>query len=139
MEAAEKTMCASVISLEDGQLIELILAAKQRLFFVGPGVSRSVAAAISQTWEELGRDAVQVVLDVDPEICRLGYGNIDGIRLLQETASRLGGTIYNRPGIRIGLLISDGTSLIFSPTPLLGYGTVLLRSKKTDFEIAVTA
>ena len=115
-------MGASVISLDDGQLIELMEAAKRRLFFAGPGMSVPVANAISKRWTEMGPDAVQIISDADPEICRLGYGKFEALRLLHETAGRLGSAIFHRPGIRICLLISDDTALVFSPTPLLVEG-----------------
>jgi len=116
-------MGASVISLDDDQLIELIHAARRRLFFAGPGMSLSVANAISKRWNEMGPDGVQIILDADPEICRLGYGDVGAFRVVHETASRLGSALIHRPGIRICLLISDNTTLVFSPTPLLVEGS----------------
>jgi hypothetical protein len=115
-------MGAAVISLDDGQLIELIEAAKRMLFFAGPGMSVPVANAIRKRWNEMGPDAVQIILDADPEICRLGYGEVEALRVLHETAGRLGSALLHRPGIRICLLISDDTTLVFSPTPLLVEG-----------------
>jgi hypothetical protein len=115
-------MGASVISLDDGQLIELIHAARQRLFFAGPGMNLPIANAICNRWNEMGLDAVQIILDADPEVCRLGYGTVEALRALHETASGLGGSLLHRPGIRICLLISDDTTLVFSPTPLLVEG-----------------
>src|SRR5581483_5621358 len=115
-------MGATVRSVDDDYLIALIHATTRNLIFIGPGISQSVAEAISSRWEVMGRDSVQVLLDVDPEICRLGYGTIDGLQLLQKAAGRVGATINHRPGIRIGLLVSDATTLVFSPTPLLVEG-----------------
>ncbi|HZP33638.1 MAG TPA: hypothetical protein VFB23_09790 [Candidatus Acidoferrales bacterium] len=115
-------MGATVRSVDDDYLIALIHATTRNLIFIGPGISQSVAEAISSRWEVMGRDSVQVLLDVDPEICRLGYGTIDGLQLLQKAAGRVGATINHRPGIRIGMLVSDATTLVFSPTPLLVEG-----------------
>src|ERR1700733_2394229 len=115
-------MGALVISLDDGQLIELIQAARRGIFFAGPGMSLVVANAIRIRWNEMGPDAVQIILDADPEICRLGYGTVEALRVLHETARRLGSALLLRPGIRICLLISDDTTLVFSPTPLLVEG-----------------
>ena len=67
-------MGVEVISLDDGQLIKLIEAAKRRLSFAGPGMNFEVANAISDRWNAMGPDAVQIILDADPEICRIGYG-----------------------------------------------------------------
>jgi len=60
-----------------------------------------------------------VILDVDPEVCRLGYGTIEGLKSIKETAHEVCGVLCQQPGIRIGILIADDTTLIYSPTPLL--------------------
>jgi hypothetical protein len=60
-------MAAAVISLDDGQVIELINVAKRRLFFAYPGMSVPVANTISNRWNEMGPDAVQIILDADPK------------------------------------------------------------------------
>jgi hypothetical protein len=63
-------------------------------------------------------DSVHLVLDVDAEVSRLGYGDKDfkGMELLQAAAAKRGLTVNHHPGIRIGLLIVDNTTLIYSPT-----------------------
>jgi len=109
----------SVVSLDDGQLIELINRAESNLLFVSPGVSTLVADALAKKWLEIGPDAVSILIDVDPEVCRLGYGTIEGIELLQRIAQQLGRKVYHRPGIRVGLVVTDRATLIFSPIPLL--------------------
>lgn len=109
----------SVVSLDDDQLIEFISRAEQRILMVCPGVNLRFAKKLGQKWHELGRESVSIVLDVDPEVCRLGLGTVEAIELLQSTAHSLGREIYHRPGIRIGLLVSDRAILAFAPTPLL--------------------
>ncbi|MEX0610691.1 MAG: hypothetical protein WD229_01110, partial [Pirellulales bacterium] len=66
-------------------------------------------------------ESIHLVLDVDAEVCRLGYGDKDfkGMELLQDAAAKHTLTVNHHPGIRIGLLISDETTLIYSPTPEL--------------------
>jgi hypothetical protein len=112
-------MGALIISLDDSQLIALINAADRRLFFAAPGMSLPVAEAICLCWSKMGPDGVQVIVDAEPEICRLGYGSVEALRVLHDTANKLGSAILHRPGIRICILISDDTTLVFSPTPLL--------------------
>lgn len=63
--------------------------------------------------------AVSVLVDSDPDVCRMGYGEAQSIQLLHKTAADLGVCVCTRPGIRIGLFISDEVALIFSPSPLL--------------------
>ena len=62
---------------------------------------------------------MSVILDVDPEVCRLGYGTLDGLEMLQKTATELGAMVCHQPGLRIGIVVSDQTTLIYTPTPLL--------------------
>ena len=109
----------SVCRLTDEYLIERIKLAKERLFYMAPGVSLKVAKAISLQWTNLGTEMVNIVLDVDPEVCRLGYGEIEGLQLLEERARKVGTLVSHQPGIRIGLLVTDNSSIIFAPIPLL--------------------
>lgn len=110
---------AEVISLDDSQLIELLRTAQRKIFFAGPGMSLPVAQALCEQWPEIGAESVSVLLDIDPETCRLGYGSIDAVSLLNEVALKMGRAIHHRPGMRIGLLICDETTIVFSPLPLL--------------------
>jgi hypothetical protein len=101
------------------ELLELVGAAKARIAYMAPGITERLAEVIADRWELLGPDAVKVTLDVDPEVCRMGYGTIEGLELLHETADLLGTTIRRQPGLRIGVVLIDGQAVIFSPTPLL--------------------
>ena len=67
--------------------------------------------------------AVQVLLDVDSEVCRLGYGTLSGLKLLRDRARSLHATIAHQPGIESGILVSDDATLVFCPTPLLVEGS----------------
>jgi len=112
-------MAPSITYVDDNKLIEAIRNAQHRLVFLAPGVNFDIAAALTGAWQRLGIDAVTVILDVDPEVCRLGYGTLEGLKTLREAASGLGALVCHQPGVRLGLLISDDTTLIYSPTPLL--------------------
>lgn len=109
----------SVTSLTDADLIGLVSCVHRRLVVIAPGVSLPVAKAVVETWRRLGSEAVQVVLDPDPEVCRMGYGDIAALKLLQETAEALSTSIHQQSGLRIGVVVTDETTAIFSPTPLL--------------------
>ena len=86
---------------------------------IAPAFTESVAKAIIEKWRELGRDAVQVVLDLDPEVCRLGYGDLAAVKMLHETAVQLGCSVHQQQGLRVGVIISDETTTLYSPTPRL--------------------
>jgi hypothetical protein len=62
---------------------------------------------------------VTVVLDVDAEVCRLGFGDIEGIDCIKVAAEKAGVRVLHQPGVRIGLLIVDGSTVVYSPVPLL--------------------
>jgi hypothetical protein len=108
-----------VISLTDTELIALVRCAGRRLVVIAPGLSEQVAKALVETWRELGPHAVQVVIDPDPEVCRLGFGEMAALKLLHETAAEMGTQIHQQQGLRIGVVITDETTAIYAPTPLL--------------------
>ena len=113
------------IRVDDDVLIRTIGTAKRRLVFIAPGIRLKVAQALANAMERWHRqmtpEHIHIVLDVDSEVARLGYGDKDmaGLELLQTAAANHELTVNHHPGIRIGLLIADDTTLIYSPTPLL--------------------
>jgi hypothetical protein len=84
-----------------------------------PGVSDEVAKAVCLKWDTLPPEAVNIIVDVDPEVCRMGYGTINGLKKLHEQAKKVGSSIQEQPGVRIALLIADDVTLFYAPTPLL--------------------
>lgn len=109
----------SVTVANDDTLSALILSAKRRVFLLAPAVSCRLAEALIRQWDVLGRDGVSVVLDVDAEVYRLGYGEPPALKQLEAAAAARGTMLNTQPGIRIGLLIADDEMLVFSPTPQL--------------------
>jgi hypothetical protein len=114
-------MSRTFTNVDDRVLCEVIAQARQRLVFLAPGIRPPVAQALTAAMALVPSTAVHLVLDVDAEVCRLGYGDNDfkGMELLQAAAAKHGLTVNHHPGIRIGLLIADDTTLIYSPTPEL--------------------
>lgn len=108
-------------SVDDSVLIQTIGSARQRLVFIAPGLRPPVAEALAAAMRVIPTDSIHIVLDVDAEVCRLGYGDKDfkGMGNLQAAAQCHGLTVNNHPGIRIGLLIADDLTLVYSPTPEL--------------------
>ncbi|NLS97580.1 MAG: hypothetical protein GXX96_36030 [Planctomycetaceae bacterium] len=109
----------SITAANDQTLCDLIERASNRLIVLTPAVNKAVAAVLCDKWKQLGRDRVSVILDLDPEVFRLGYGEFDGLKLLEATAAELGTMIQRQPGIRIGLIVSDLKTMVYSPTPAL--------------------
>ena len=106
-------------AVNDDVLIDLIDQVHERLVFIAPGVRKKVAEAICGAVERLG-DAgnVSVILDVSEEVCRMGFGDIEGLRILQQS-QLISGRLSAQEGVRIGVLITDEDTLIYTPTALL--------------------
>lgn len=109
----------SVINIDDEQIKTAVKAASRRILVMAPGLTESVAMVIAEKWTTLAPQSVNVILDVDPEVCRLGYGEVKALSLLQSVAKKVGATVHHQKGLRIGLVVADDTTLIYSPTPLV--------------------
>lgn len=112
-------MSSPLQSITDDLLIDAISKASSRIVFVAPAVWPPIAKALSKAWHRLGSERVSIILDVDAEVCRLGYGSIEGLQELQSTATGLNQAIGHESGVRICVLIADGQTFVFSPTPQL--------------------
>lgn len=114
-------MSRTFTNVDDAVLCEVIGNARERLVFVAPGIRPPVAEALAAIMPFIPSASIHLVLDVDAEVCRLGYGDKDfkGMEILQAAAAQNDLTVNHHPGIRIGLLIADETTLIYSPTPEL--------------------
>ena len=106
-------------NVDDAVLIRQIRAAQRKIVFVAPGVQKPVADALAKRLADSPHLDIAVILDIDPEVCRLGYGHIDGLTTLKSACEKRGTLLLHQPGIRIGLFIADDLTLVYSPTPLL--------------------
>jgi len=105
-------------NVDDDFLAKRIVNAKDRVVFVAPGLRSGVANALAAAIERL-HERVTIVLDMDAEVCRLGYGDIEGLELIQTAAAEASVLVLHQPGVRIGLLIADEDTIVYSPAPLL--------------------
>lgn len=112
-------MKKTFLSLDPSTLSTLIESARRRLVFISPGIHADVIKSLAKAICSVPTDNIHIVLDVDAEVCRLGYGAIEGLESIQKFAMEHGVTINHHPGIRIGVVIADDTTVIFAPTPLL--------------------
>ncbi|MBX3351827.1 MAG: hypothetical protein KF684_02740 [Phycisphaeraceae bacterium] len=110
---------SSIRNVDDPYLTSLIRAARERIVFVAPGVSLSLGHELGTAWKRLGKDRVSVVLDADPAACRLGYGTEEGLKHLHDVASGLGAVVCHQPELRVGVLMTEHQTLVYSPAPLL--------------------
>lgn len=103
----------------DQTLCAAIHASRDRLVYIAPGISEPVAEAIDELLSRTDAPAVTVIIDTDPEVCRLGYGTEAGLKRLQALAELRHLPIRSQPGVRIGVLMSDAQMWVYTPTPLL--------------------
>ncbi|MDQ0917566.1 hypothetical protein [Paenibacillus sp. V4I5] len=100
-------------SLNSNMMGSLIQNAKKRIVYLAPSISKDLAEAIVARKSNVA--VIEVIIDSDPEVFRLGYGEIEGI----ETLVKGGMTIRKTSPLRIGILIVDYQAWIFSSTALI--------------------
>lgn len=96
-------------------MIEAIKKSKGRIVFICPGINKQIATAIIHSKSINPSIEITIILDEDPDVCRIGYGEIEGIEELINS----GFPIRKNKGLRIGVLISDDEAFLFMPTPLV--------------------
>lgn len=107
---------SGIINLTEKHMVSIINAATSKILFMAPGLSVTVAEALAEQWVRLGTQGVHIILDVDAEVCRLGYGDPKALNILQEVSKKTGAAIRQQQGVRIGLLVTDNETLVFTPT-----------------------
>jgi hypothetical protein len=105
--------------VNDETLVASISVTKQALVYVAPGITKPVVDALAERLDSQNDLQCTLILDLDPEVYRLGYGTEEGLIALQALATRHHLELRQQEGIRIGLLITDGETVLYSPTPLL--------------------
>lgn len=105
--------------VNDEALCTAIAATSQTLVYVAPGISKPVVEAIGDAHRAKPHLLATVIVDLDPEVYRLGYGTEEGLRALQALAALQHLELRQQPGLRVGLLVTDQQTLVYSPTPLL--------------------
>src|SRR5580704_9773407 len=104
----------------DESVIAMILKARERLVVVAPGLSCAVATTLaSRITSDDCPTELSVTLDVDPEVCRLGYGEIEALDILRLALESQRRVLQTQTGLRICLVVTDSDVLVYSPTPQL--------------------
>jgi hypothetical protein len=99
----------------DEALVELIACARSRLVVIAPAMTEAVADAISLRFDGLGQLSVTIILDSDPEVYRLGFGDQDALKAIRAASANSLFDLREQPGVRIGVVIADDTTMIYSP------------------------
>lgn len=102
-------------TIRNKTMCDMISHAKWRVIYVGPGISMDVAKSIIKFISKNGFEQVEVILDPNPEVCRLGYGEIEAMDLLFNKEV----IVRKCNGIRIGVIVADDNAFIYTPTPLV--------------------
>ena len=105
--------------VNDDTLCAAIGSTCQTLVYVAPGITKPVVEALARRLDTQPDLLCTLILDLDPEVYRLGYGTEEGLLALQALAARQQIELRQQEGLRIGLLITDGQTVLYSPTPLL--------------------
>jgi hypothetical protein len=93
----------------------MILRARHRLVLVAPALTQSVANALSHRFSDLGRIDVTVILDSDPEVYRLGFGDYAALQTIREASAKNLFDLREQSGVRIGVIVADDTTMVYSP------------------------
>lgn len=99
----------------DEALVKMIQSARKRLVIIAPALTKLVADAISQRLDDLGKIDVTVVLDSDPEVYRLGFGDKEALEIVRSASAKQYFDLREQSGVRIGVVISDEMTMIYSP------------------------
>ena len=105
--------------VNDETLSAAIVATRETLVYVAPGITKPVVDALALRLDSQPNLLCTLILDLDPEVYRLGYGTEEGLLALQALAARQHLELRQQEGLRLGLLITDGQTLLYAPTPLL--------------------
>lgn len=108
-------MTAAFTSASDTQIIDLIRRAKRRLVVIAPAFSSAVAAALATRMDDIPDLSLSLIFDADPEVYRMGYGEVDALEIIRSAAARSSFRLREQEGVRIGLVVSDDDTMIYSP------------------------
>lgn len=107
------TFCA----VNDDALIALISQALRRIVYIAPGLYLPVATALSKRFDEIGKLEVTLILDADEDVCRIGFGEIAALQEVHNRSKENAFFVRYQPALRIGILLADDRTLVWSPTP----------------------
>lgn len=59
--------------------------------------------------------SLTVVLDADPEVYRMGYGDTEALSIIRDASKASMFDLREQPGVRIGVIISDERTMVYAP------------------------
>lgn len=105
-------MARTFTFINDAKLVEILQSAQRYVIFAAPCISLPIAKEIIE-FQRRSPGKLRLILDVDAEPMRLGFGDPEGLPLLHDNGIEIG----KGEGLRIGVLVVDGDAWVYSPTP----------------------
>ena len=99
----------------DDALLGLISSARHRLVVVAPALTQAVADALSRRFDDLEQLDLTVILDSDPEVYRLGFGDHTALEMIRAASTKNLFDLREQMGVRIGVIVADDTTMVYSP------------------------
>lgn len=65
--------------VNDEILVSAIENSSSKIVYIAPGASKAVALALGNKFGDLGVLSMTIIVDNDPEVYRLGYGDTEGL------------------------------------------------------------
>ena len=101
-------------TLDSQRIADLIRSAERFVCYAGPGMHAPPAEAIAEVAARLGVEMVTVALDFDERVMRMGFGDLESVKILREA----GLVVRDAPGLRTALVLVDDEGYLFTPTAL---------------------
>ena len=115
MPSAGRTAEHLYCLLTSAKMAELIGTAEQRVCFVGPGLQKEPATAMASVASRIGPHRLAVSVDFNERVFRMGWGDVDAVKILRGAGIRVG----DSRGLRSGLLIVDDAGFSYAPNAYL--------------------
>ena len=96
--------------VDETQLADWIDGATGAIRYLGPAITPELARRILAAEKRTGQRN-HVVIELDDEMDRSGYGQTAAVRVLHEG----GATLHRRPGLRVAALTAPGLGVVWSP------------------------
>lgn len=101
-------------AISSARLVTLISKATRRVVYVAPGIWREVANALTERAKKSDLAHILVSIDFNENTLRLGYGDLEGVRILRENG--IEPKLF--PGLRSAFIVVDDEGWVFTPTAL---------------------
>jgi len=95
-------------------LAKIIEEARELVCYSAPGIVKEPAEALVVLSQKIGAEKLTVCIDCDERVLRMGYGDLEAVKMLREA----GIAVNHFPKLRSALCIVDKEGYSFTPTAL---------------------